>query len=144
MNTYGFDLMGQRRRLRHAAEFKASVIEECLRPDVSIAAVALAHGLNANMLRKWVIDSEHKVVAPAPSVTSASEQPAMPPPTFIPLLVHDGIGIWLAARRLHEGRFVWPGGGCGAPQSLTREQVDALVLGLPWQRFGEAGVISLT
>ena len=64
--------------------------------------------------------------------------------TFIPLLVHDGIGIWLAARRLHEGRFVWPGGGCGAPQSLTREQLDALVLGLPWQRFGEAGVISLT
>ena len=85
MNTYGFDLMGQRRRLRHAAEFKASVIEECLRPDVSIAAVALAHGLNANMLRKRVIDSEHKVVAPAPNVAPASAPPAMPPPTFIPL-----------------------------------------------------------
>ena len=53
------------------------------------------------------------------------------------------IGIWLAARRLHEGRFIWPGGGCGAPQSLTREQLDALVLGLPWQRVGEAGVISV-
>ena len=26
----------------------------------------------------------------------------------IKLLVHDGIGIWLAARRLHRGRFVWP------------------------------------
>ena len=24
------------------------------------------------------------------------------------VLVHDGIGIWLAARRLHQGRFVWP------------------------------------
>ena len=59
------------------------------------------------------------------------------------VLVHDGIGIWLAARRLHEGRFIWPGGGCGAPQSLTREQLDALVLGLPWQRVGEAGVISV-
>ena len=23
------------------------------------------------------------------------------------VLVHDGIGIWLAARRLHRGRFVW-------------------------------------
>ena len=59
------------------------------------------------------------------------------------VLVHDGIGIWLAARRLHQGRFIWPGGGCGAPQSLTREQLDALVLGLPWQRVGEAGVITL-
>jgi len=24
------------------------------------------------------------------------------------LLVHDGIGIWLAARRVHQGKFVWP------------------------------------
>lgn len=63
--------------------------------------------------------------------------------TRLKVLVHDGIGIWLAARRLHQGRFVWPGGGCGASQSLTREQLDALVLGLPWQRVGEAGVITL-
>lgn len=64
--------------------------------------------------------------------------------TRMKMLVHDGIGIWLAARRLHQGRFAWPGGGCGAPQSLTREQLDALVLGLPWQRMGAAGIISLT
>ncbi|WP_159918411.1 transposase, partial [Pantoea sp. 18069] len=38
--------------------FKAAVIQECMRPGVSIAAVALAHSLNANMLRKWVIDAE--------------------------------------------------------------------------------------
>lgn len=23
-------------------------------------------------------------------------------------LVHDGIGVWLAARRLNSGKFVWP------------------------------------
>lgn len=63
--------------------------------------------------------------------------------TRLKVLVHDGIGIWLAARRLHQGRFIWPGGGGDAPQSLTREQLDALVLGLPWQRVGEAGVITL-
>ena len=62
--------------------------------------------------------------------------------TRLKVLVHDGIGIWLAARRLHQGRFVWPG-GAGAQQSITREQLDALVLGLPWQRLGEAGVISV-
>lgn len=85
MNTYGVDLMGRRRRRRHTAEFKTSVIDECLRPGVSIAAVALAHGLNANMLRKWVIDNEHKVAAPASCVSPAPEPPAMPQPTFIPL-----------------------------------------------------------
>ena len=24
------------------------------------------------------------------------------------VLVHDGIGVWLAARRLNSGKFVWP------------------------------------
>lgn len=23
------------------------------------------------------------------------------------ILVHDGVGLWLAARRLHQGKFVW-------------------------------------
>jgi len=53
------------------------------------------------------------------------------------------IGIWLAARRLYRGRFVWPGGGNGAPHSITHEQLHALVLGLPWHRVGENGVISV-
>lgn len=60
------------------------------------------------------------------------------------VLVHDGIGIWLAARRLHQGRFVWPAVDRGAQRSLTHEQLDALVLGLPWQRIGEEGVIRVT
>ena len=63
--------------------------------------------------------------------------------TRLKVLVRDGIGIWLAARRRHVGRFIWPGGSAGAQQSITREQLDALVLGLPWQRVGEAGVISV-
>lgn len=86
MNTYGVDLMGRRRRRRHSAEFKTAVIRECLKPGVSIAAVALAHSLNANMLRKWVIDAEHKVVAPvAVKEAPVLGPPPMPPPTFVPL-----------------------------------------------------------
>ena len=50
------------------------------------------------------------------------------------VLVHDGIGVWLAARRLNQGKFVWPRDA--APTlALTRAQLDALVLGLPWQRL---------
>lgn len=57
------------------------------------------------------------------------------------VLVHDGLGIWLAARRLHQGKFVWPLGSAAAQLSLSRAQLNALVLGLPWQRIGEAGII---
>lgn len=53
----------------------------------------------------------------------------------IKLLVHDGFGVWCAARRLNIGRFVWPRAAGSAPLTLTREQFDALVLGLPWQRL---------
>ena len=56
------------------------------------------------------------------------------------VLVHDGIGVWLAARRLNQGRFVWPK-DTAVSVGLTRVQLDALVLGLPWQRVGEAGII---
>lgn len=58
------------------------------------------------------------------------------------VLVHDGIGVWLAARRLNSGKFVWPT-DAATTVSLTRAQFDALVLGLPWQRIGEAGVIRI-
>jgi transposase len=50
--------------------------------------------------------------------------------TRIKLLVHDGFGVWCAARRLNEGRFQWPASGTLAPLSLSRQQFDALVLGL--------------
>ncbi len=60
----------------------------------------------------------------------------------IKVLVHDGIGIWLAARRLHQGKFVWAS-DCVSHCSLERLQLDALVLGLPWQRVGQAGVITV-
>ena len=40
---------GQQRR--YSFEFKAGAIKAC-KPGISMAAVALANGLNANMLRK--------------------------------------------------------------------------------------------
>ena len=56
------------------------------------------------------------------------------------VLVHDGIGVWMAARRLNAGKFVWHADTASTLQ-LSRTQFDALVLGLPWQRLGEAGII---
>jgi transposase len=34
--------------------------------------------------------------------------------TRMKVLVHDGQGLWLLARRLHQGSFVWPHGGVTA------------------------------
>ena len=58
------------------------------------------------------------------------------------VLVHDGIGVWLAARRLNSGKFIWPRDAAGTA-SLSRAQFDALVLGLPWQRLAGGGVITV-
>lgn len=58
------------------------------------------------------------------------------------VLVHDGIGVWLAARRLNRGKFVWPRDGASTA-TLSHTQLDALVLGLPWQRLGDGGVITV-
>jgi transposase len=40
-------------RRRHGAEFKGKVLADCDEPGASISGVALAHGLNANLVRQW-------------------------------------------------------------------------------------------
>ena len=35
-------------------EAKRELIEACLRPGVSVARIALQHGINANLLRTWI------------------------------------------------------------------------------------------
>ncbi len=64
--------------------------------------------------------------------------------TRIKLLVHDGFGVWCAARRLNAGRFVWPREVAAntTPMALTQAQFDALVLGLPWQRLAQMQLIT--
>lgn len=65
--------------------------------------------------------------------------------TRIKLLVHDGFGVWCAARRLNKGSFEWPRSAATGtttdtatdttPLTLSIDQFNALVLGLPWQRL---------
>jgi transposase len=59
------------------------------------------------------------------------------------VLVHDGFGVWLAARRLHQGKFVWGDGRLHPRLPLSSEQLQALVTGLPWQRLGTGAVITV-
>ena len=45
-------ITGARRR-QHEKSFKAELVAQCLLPGASVAAVALAGGINANLLFKW-------------------------------------------------------------------------------------------
>jgi transposase len=49
---------GRRRRRKHSGEFKAHVVAACSKPGVSSASVAMANGVNANLVRRWVKDAE--------------------------------------------------------------------------------------
>jgi len=62
----------------------------------------------------------------------------------IKLLMHDGFGVWCAARRLNKGSFEWPRSAAAATSqmTLTQDQFDALVLGLPWQRLEQLRLIT--
>ena len=40
-------------RRQHDRAFKADLVAQCLVPGASVAAVALAGGINANLLFKW-------------------------------------------------------------------------------------------
>jgi transposase len=54
--------------------------------------------------------------------------------TRIKLLIWDGTGVWLAQRRLHRGRVVWPQGQ-DAVCTLSQAQWQWLISGVDWQRL---------
>lgn len=58
-------------RRRHAPELKQQVVAACREPGASVAALALAHGLNANLVHRWLREAPKSgsAVAPMPSFT---------------------------------------------------------------------------
>jgi transposase len=78
------------KRLVHSAEFKAQVLVECEEPGASVAAIALAHGLNVNLLRKWLVGRGIKRTGLCAPRTVCSEQvsaaaPAATALQFVPV-----------------------------------------------------------
>jgi transposase-like protein len=74
---------GGRRHSRYSLQFKRQVVAACHEPGVSKAAVALANGLNANMLRRWVVESSQDSAGQLAKM--ASPLPAQATPDFIAL-----------------------------------------------------------
>jgi transposase len=65
-------------RRRHDAALKSQVLAECAKPEASVAGIALAYGLNANLVHKW------RRMAAATPARKAVESP-MPAHSFIAL-----------------------------------------------------------
>ena len=59
------------------------------------------------------------------------------------VLVHDGFGLWLCARRLYEGSFIRAAARCERGIALSHEQLQAIVVGLPWERLDERAKIRI-
>jgi len=76
----GFERDGKRRRFDPQA--KRELVQACLQPGVSVARIALEHGLNANLLRKWI--SDHKKEARRDDV--ARTDVAQTVPAFVPVV----------------------------------------------------------
>lgn len=88
MDTFVALSEGRRRRRLHSAEFKAHIVAACCKPGVSSASVAMANGINANLVRRWVKESEIGVEMDLASTVNAPHKasPARTPTSeFLPL-----------------------------------------------------------
>ena len=74
-------------RRRYSAEVKAQVMAECDAPGASVAKVAMAHGINANVVHRWRQlaregeDATPQTVAAAPAEVSGFVPVPLPAPS---------------------------------------------------------------
>ena len=60
-------LVGRDGRRRYEPGSKERLVAACFQPGVSISGLALAHGVNANLLRKWVKDAREAGLSAVPT-----------------------------------------------------------------------------
>jgi transposase len=57
-------------RRRYAAASKERLVSACLEPGVSVSRLALEHGVNANLLRKWIKQRAERCSLPPASAAA--------------------------------------------------------------------------
>ncbi len=74
-------IVGRKRdgRRCYDPEAKRALVEACLQPGVSVAGMALEHGINANLLRKWIGNYRG-------AVASVTARPPASLPAFVPVV----------------------------------------------------------
>ncbi|MNJ26658.1 Transposase [compost metagenome] len=64
-----------RQRSSYPKPFKAQVVQECLKPGATISSVAIHHGINANVIRKWLPIYRDHSPATLPAFVSVQAAP---------------------------------------------------------------------
>ena len=77
-------------RRRHSEELKTKVLAACDEPGASISGVALAHGLNANLVHKWRSGRGVKLARMA-IAASAPTAPLRAAPDFVAIEMPDAL-----------------------------------------------------
>jgi len=107
------------RRRRYSEELKAQVMAECDSPDASVAKVAIAHGINANVVHRWRQLAREGAHA---TVTKPGE--------FVPVAVAAPVSPAIQSRRdieieLRRGavtmKVIWPSSAAADFAAWTRE-----------------------
>ena len=85
-----------RRKRRHSEEFKDELVRACSEPGISVAGIALANGVNANLLRKWM--GARGVTAPSLRRPAQSAEPVTRAAEFLPVAITPTEPSWPAIR----------------------------------------------
>ena len=96
-------------RRRYGSQFKAMVLAQCDEPGMSVAQVAMSHGINDNVVHRWrQLDRQHSLAQQA----KTDGQPM----AFVPLAL--------------------PAPACEEPQVSTEVRLDikrgAVTVGVAW------------
>ena len=86
----------------YTSQFKGEIVARCLQPGASVSGVAVEHGLNPNMVRKWIerAHKENRKIAPLLPVVLADARPApaaAPPSMCIEIRIGEAV-IVIGAR----------------------------------------------
>ena len=100
---------GRDGRCLYDPEAKRELVRICLQPGLSVAKVALEHGINANLLRKWIglyheaghSDPNRSLALPifAPVLALGAEQPTKP---GINVTLSNGVKLELSSVGLSD------------------------------------------
>jgi transposase len=116
-------------RRRHSDELKAKVLAACDEPGASISGVALAHGLNTNLVRKWRSGRGVKRAGRAITPAAASTAPAAPSTTTEFVAIEMPAPPKLAARAATEANAAAP---IGEPLIQIELRRGALHFNVRW------------
>jgi transposase len=61
-------------RCRYDPDVKQELVRRCMAPGVSVARMAMQHGINANLLRLWIVKSQGRSVISTQSSVAAKER----------------------------------------------------------------------